>query len=104
MPACVAADQTGLAIKLIGLSRLGHAAVVIVLATRFVNTWLVLGILPLNVLSAYQALLDCRTHSSEPHGPSRRARSGPFCLLLQTRLSASAVSAWHDLSKVVSPP
>ena len=53
-------DQTGLAIKLIGLrrfSQLGRAAVVIVLATGLVNTWLVLGILPLDVSSAYQALL-----------------------------------------------
>ena len=56
----LAADETGIAIKLILLrrfSRLGHAAVAIVLATGLVNTWLVLGILPLDVSSAYQALL-----------------------------------------------
>jgi putative copper resistance protein D len=54
------ADQTGLSIKLATLkrfSRLGQSAVVIVLATGFVNTWLVLGMLPLDGTSPYQALL-----------------------------------------------
>jgi len=54
------AGQTGLAIKLIALKRfssLGEVAVVIVLATGVVNTWLVLGALPLNASSSYQALL-----------------------------------------------
>jgi copper resistance protein D len=56
----LAADQTGLAIKLMALrcfSRLGHAAVVIVLATGLVNTWLVLGMWPLDASSSYKTLL-----------------------------------------------
>jgi copper resistance protein D len=54
------AAQTGLPIKLIALKRfssLGEVAVVIVLATGVTNTWLVLGALPLDVSSSYQALL-----------------------------------------------
>jgi len=54
------AGQTGLPIKLIALKRfssLGEVAVVIVLATGVVNTWRVLGALPLDVSSPYQALL-----------------------------------------------
>jgi copper resistance protein D len=54
------AGQIGLPIKLIALkcfSSLGEVAVVIVLATGAINTWLVLGALPLNVSSSYQALL-----------------------------------------------
>jgi copper resistance protein D len=53
----LAADQTGLAITLRRFSRLGHAAVVIVLATGLVNTWLVLGMLPLDASSSYKTLL-----------------------------------------------
>jgi putative copper resistance protein D len=56
----LAGDQTGLAIKLMALrrfSRLAHAAVVIVLVTGLVNTWLVLGMLPLDASSSYKTLL-----------------------------------------------
>ena len=38
-------------------SRIGHAAVVIVLATGLVNTWLVLGMWPLDASSSYKTLL-----------------------------------------------
>ena len=47
-------------IKLMALrrfSRLGHAAVVIVLATGLVNTWLVLDMWPLDASSSYKKLL-----------------------------------------------
>jgi putative copper resistance protein D len=38
-------------------SGLGHVAVATVLATGVINTWLVLGLLPINVSSPYQAML-----------------------------------------------
>lgn len=54
----LAADKTGLAlIALMRFSSFGQVAVVIVLATGLINTWLVLGRLPLDVSSSYQALL-----------------------------------------------
>lgn len=54
----LAADKTGLALTaLMRFSRLGQAAVAIVLATGAINTRLVLGGPPLDVSSPYQALL-----------------------------------------------
>ena len=54
----LAADKRGLALTvLMRFSRLGQAAVAIVLATGAINTWLVLRGPPLDVSSPYQALL-----------------------------------------------
>ncbi|SDR29601.1 putative copper resistance protein D [Rhizobiales bacterium GAS113] len=53
-------DQAVSANALVALRRfsaLGHVAVATVLATGAINTWLVLGQLPINVSSPYQALL-----------------------------------------------
>jgi len=55
------AISTNASVALRRFSGLGHVAVATVLATGVINTWLVLGRLPINFSSLYQAMLLAKT-------------------------------------------